>query len=265
MSFENEELLANRVREKELKTLNRGVWAEELRNGQELPLGGSLFSSELTTKLELDFESFNDRLENFNEENIRSLFQKNKKAFLDWLEEVGAQIDPYLFYVCCQVQNKTHKLLAVDPKNNVSSFERREVYNKNKNKPKLSSLIGKTECGERAALGQYLLQKVGLESIYVGGVSMDDAKDSNEYPTPHSFVVIKNRENPQETIIFDIARPKSQHNLPRLLKPDVPFNYELLKDKEEVLVGATEVLQGRRLYFGVGEQVAGEHNIIGKG
>ena len=45
--------------------------------------------------------------------------------------------------------------------------------------------------------------------------------------------------------------------MPRVLETDVPFNYDLLKDKEELLVGATEVLQGGRLWFGVGEPVAG--------
>ena len=36
------------------------------------------------------------------------------------------------------------------------------------------------------------------------------------------------------------------------------------KDKEELLIGATEVLQGGRLWFGVGEPVAGQHEMIEK-
>ena len=52
--------------------------------------------------------------------------------------------------------------------------------------------------------------------------------------------------------------------MPRILETDVPYNYDLLKDKEELLVGATEVLQGGRLWFGVGEPVAGQHKTIEK-
>jgi hypothetical protein len=47
-------------------------------------------------------------------------------------------------------------------------------------------------------------------------------------------------------------RPRSGNNLPRVLETDVPFNYELFGQTQNLLVGATEVLQGGRLYFGVG-------------
>lgn len=45
-----------------MREIHRGIWAEHLGDGQELPLGGSLFSKELTTKLELDLAAFDEQL-----------------------------------------------------------------------------------------------------------------------------------------------------------------------------------------------------------
>jgi len=239
-----------------LKSIHRGVWAEKLSNGQELPLGGSLFSKELTTKLELDFEVFEDQLSNFIEQNIRTVYEQNKQSVIYWLKKVGSDIDPYTYFVCYQVQQKIHELLEVDP-NNPNLFEREKMYRSDK-PPKLSELKGKTACGERAAMGQYLLQKAGIESAYVSGITMQEVADTDEFPKDHSFIVLKNPTEPNATLILDVARPISQH-VPRVLKTDVPFTYELLRDKDELLVGATEVLQGGRLWFGVGEPVAGQH------
>ena len=42
----------------DLKHIHRGIWADRLENGQELPVGGSMFSADLTKNVELDFESF---------------------------------------------------------------------------------------------------------------------------------------------------------------------------------------------------------------
>jgi len=246
-----------------MREIHRGIWAKQLSDGQELPLGGSLFSKVLTTKLELDLAAFDEQLGNFTEENIRKVYEQSKDSVKYWLEKVGSDMDPYTYFLCYQVQQKMHKLLEVDPNAPTNSFERQKMYWGQK-PPKLSELKGKTECGERAALGQYLLQRAGAESAYVSGITMQDVKDTDEFPEDHSFIVLQNPIKPESTLIFDIARPRSQHNVPRVLETDVPFSYDLLKDKEELLVGATEVLQGERLWFGVGEPVAGQHETIEK-
>lgn len=246
-----------------MRSIHRGIWAERLDNDQELPIGGSLFSKELTTKLELDFATFNEHISGVTEENFKKLYEQNKDSVIAWLEKVGSDIEPYTYFICSLVQNKIHQLLEVDLNVPTNSFERQKMYWGQK-PPKLSELIGKSECGERAALGQYLLQKAGAESVYVSGITMQDVKDTDEFPEDHSFIVLKHPTKPESTLIFDIARPRSQHNVPRVLETDVPFTYELLQDKKELLVGATEVLQGGRLWFGVGEPVAGQHETIEK-
>lgn len=177
-----------------------------------------------------------------------------------WLKQVGTDVDPYMFFAANHVQMMVQKLLEVKAGDEDPGFERSGKFSEGKT-PALSELKGVTMCAERAALGEYLLKKVGIESAYVGGVSMADAKDGEEYPEAHSFIVMKTPDG-SGSYIFDVARPRSQQNLPRVLKTSVPFTYDLLAGKEELLVKAKEVLQGGELWFGVGDPVAGEHDII---
>lgn len=262
---ENEKRPEKQESHEVLKEVYRGVWAESLVDGQELPVGGSLFSKELNIKLKLDFEAFEKELKDFTEEDIEKLYKQRKESVKSWLEKVGSDVDPRTFFICYLVQQKIHKLLEVDPSNpyELDWLAREKMYT-DKEPPKLSEFKGKSACAERAALGQYLLQKAGVKSAYVSGITMQDPKNTEEFPDDHSFIVLENPDKPESTLIFDIARPFSQHNLPRILETDVPFTYDLLKDKRELLVGATEVLQGGRLWFGVGDPAAGYHKILEK-
>ena len=245
----------------EIKFLHRGVWADELKNGQELPVGGkAIWSKEMDLKLRLDFESFSGELERFNEDTLKQRFEEKKEPLLAWLKQVGTDVDPYLFFVANHVQTTVTKLLEVSNGDSDGGFKRAQKFSEG-NTPALSELKGETMCAERAALGQYLLQKAGIESTYVSGVSMSDAKDSDEFPEDHSFIVTKIPDG-SGTYIFDIARPKSQHNLPRILKTAVPFTYDLMAGKKELLVKAKEVLPGGEIWFGVGDPVCGEHDLV---
>lgn len=244
-----------------IRSIYRGVWAERLKNAQKLPVGGCVFGTELYIKIELDFATFDEQIEDFTEETIRELYEQSKDSVEDFMKNNGSDMDPYTYFLCYQVQNVVHKLLEVDPNAPTNWSERDKMYGRKK-LPKLSEFLGKTACGERAALGQYLLQRAGAESAYVSGITMDNAKDTEEYPGNHSFLVLKHPGKPDATLIFDIARPLSQQHVPHVLETDVPFTYELLKDKGDLLVGAKEVLKGDKLWFGVGFPGRGVQNII---
>lgn len=77
-------------------------------------------------------------------------------------------------------------------------------------------------------------------------------------PTDHSFIVLWKKTLPNLTYIFDIARPKSSYKLPRILETDFPFNPDLFAGKENLVIGATDVLDGKRMYFGVGHPMLSE-------
>jgi hypothetical protein len=236
-----------------IKTLFRGVWADELSNGQELPINRSIIEEELTAKLLLDFENFDEELEGYTEENMKEVFEsgENRKLYEEYLESFNAEIDSYLHFVCFQIQRKISKLLEIDPVSKTKPAERDAVYNEGA--PTLSQMKGKTMCTERAALAQYLLQRVGIESAYVSGAS--SVAESGERIESHSFVVLKNRDG--QTLIFDIARPHEGEDLPSIYETDEHFDYELLAGKDDLLIGGTEVLNRSRLYFGVGEAQIG--------
>ena len=75
---------------------------------------------------------------------------------------------------------------------------------------------------------------------------------SLDNPEDHSFIVLWKISNPNDTYVFDIARPKSSHNLPRIMQTDYPLNPDLFRGKNNLVIGSTDILDGKRLYFGVG-------------
>jgi len=249
----------------DVKPLLRGAWAERLVNNQQLPVGGSSLGPELSKRLVLDFDSFEAEVRQFNQENIRRIFQENEQETINWLKEVGYDIDPHLFFLCNQVQRKVYKLLEVDSENGGNESERLKMYRDGKF-PLLSSLKGKAACVERAALGQWLLQKLGAESVYVGGITMVDGHSLDEYPEEHGWIAVRDPQVEDSYLIFDIARPRTAHQdfVPRILRTEVPFNYDRLKGERSMLIKAGDVLQGGEpLYYGVGYPVAGRKNVIG--
>jgi len=232
-----------------MKKVYRGIWADRLERGQELPVGGSIFSDELTTKIALDFDSFNGELDNYRSpQKISEAYEQHKQSVTDWLSQVGSKVDPYLFFVANTVQRKVQTVMGVKPESSPSDLERKAKFHDDK--AKLTDLKGVAMCAEQASLGQYLLQNVlqdGYSASYMSGV---ETQSPSADLGNHSFIVV--RDPTSKTYIFDIARPRSGNNLPRVLETDVPFNYELFEKTQNLLVGATEVLQGGRLYFGVG-------------
>ena len=248
----------------ELKPLYRGVWADQLQDGMDLPMGGSLLHDRMTLKLRLDFATFEPQLERWTTENVRALYEKNKDGLKEWLKAMGSDMDPYTFHVCVLVQKKMQVLLDVNlPEETVNAVARDKHYSEEQ-APKLSELKGKTMCGERAAMGQYLLQRIGLKSAYVGGITMENARDGDEYPEGHSYLVVQDMTDNVSSYVFDIARPRSQHNLPRVLQTDVPITWDLLKGQSDLLVRTQEVLQGGEWWYGVGAPAAGKHKVIEK-
>ena len=159
--------------------------------------------------MELDLATFDEQLGGFTEENIKKVYEQSKESVKDWLEKIGSDMDPYTYFLCYNVQQKIHKLLEVDPNAPTNSFERQKMYWGQK-PPKLSELKGKTECAERAALGQYLLQRVGAESAYVSGITMRDVKDTDEFPEDHSFIVLQNPTKPESSALQYFCGPDKQ-------------------------------------------------------
>ena len=241
-----------------MEPLYRGMWADRLEDGQVIPVGGSIFSDALSTMLELDFSSFDARLSSYRgPEPMSQGYRASEAAVKEWLEEVGANVDSYLFFVATNVQQSVQALLEAVPSVPTDSLERRARYADDR--ARLSDLRGASQCAEQSALGQYLLQNVledGYSSAYVGGITSVPPNDTGD----HAWIVVTDPRN--EQVIFDIARPISTQNLPRILKPDVPFTYDQLANEKNLLIGATEVLRGGRLHFGVGHPLLSTEPLV---
>ncbi len=238
-----------------MKKIYRGIWADKLENGQELPVGGSIFNDELTTKIYLDFDFFNKKLENYSNPEKMSIGYKESEAPLkDWLSKINSDFDPYLFFVTKNVQKKVERLLEIDKTKETRAVDR--MLKIEKGKRKLTDLIGTSMCAEQSALGKYLLQNIlkeGYFSSYMGGVESFDPK---AYLENHSFIIIKDPK--EKTYIFDIARPNHRNDLQRILNPKVPFNYNLFKNTKNLVVESEEVFRKDKDYFGVGNTLSDE-------
>lgn len=232
-----------------MKPLYRSIWADQLENGQELPIGGSIFGGELTTKITLDFDSFGLEIDSYRSPlKISEAYEDNRAEVTNWLNLMDSTIDPYLFFVTSAVQKKVQTVLHVDTKNRPTSAQRKAKFEDGR--VNLSDLVGVAMCAEQSALGQYFMNNVlqeGYSASYMGGVR---TRSPELQLGDHSFIIL---EDPADKIyIFDIASPRSAHNLPRILETDVPFTYNLFSGSDNLLVGATEVLHKGRLFYGVG-------------
>lgn len=230
-----------------MKHLYRGIWAENLNHGDSLPVGGTIFGDELSIHLNLDFESIiSVPSAKWNPETIQNVYEKNEAQVKKWLSHIDCELSPYLMFVARSVQESVNKNLEVES-NSVDLIKRNSLMMSNE--ANLSDFVGNSACVERAALGQYLLQH-GLTdnywSAYMSGVA------TNEDPAlmgDHSFILLGDSNN---TYVFDITRPISMHNLPRIQSVSPNFNYETLSKTKNLLFEAREVFRPKTLFYGVG-------------
>ncbi len=240
----------------EYKKLYRGIWADKLENGDELPVGGSIFSTELTSRLRLDFENFDNQLEGFTADSLAEHYHKGEEAIRSWIEKFKLDVDPALFYVCFSVQAKVDKLLEA---NKVTDEQKRNKKYSD-GVPSLSEFVGNSMCAERATLAQYIFQKLEMESSYMSGITMNNAEDTEECPVDHSFLVVKDRDG--KPLVFDVARPISEQRYPRVMRADFGFNAEMFEGEDNLLAQTSDVITGQEMYFGVGDKEEGRHKVI---
>lgn len=228
-----------------MKPLYRGIWAERLERGQDLPIGKCIQNKDIV--LSLDFDSFDDFLDGWHSPERILEDYRNLEAILS---RKGCNADFYLHFVCDRVGEKVRDLLNVYPECLPDPFER--VKRLRQTRANLSDMKGIAMCSEQAALGQYLLQGVlerGYTSSFVNGVRYQHSSGKLD---AHSFLVLSKN---HKTFIFDIYQLVSLKK-PSLLETEIPFTYELLKDKQgSFLVGATGVLSGNLVFFGIGDTV----------
>lgn len=231
----------------------RGIWATDLKQNQELPVGGSIFSDELTTKLILDFDSFISK-ENLqkSKEKIATNYQINKDIYQSWLVKRDVCVDAQVYNLTNLVQKKTLDLLAVDTLKKVNTFERSQKINSG---AKLSDMKGCAMCAEIAFLGAYMLQELlpeGYTANYMSGVQKELFLGDDVDFEDHSFIVINTPKN--EQYIFDIAKSNCYYKFPRMLVPEEQLWAEKFQNTQHGVIKAVDVLTKQKALYGVSNE-----------
>lgn len=86
-----------------------------------LPVGGSVFTPELTTKLQLDFSAFTRFVE---AETFNEIYTDRKTIFSIWFadlpQSLRESIDPRIYFALIVVQNGMEERLGIVRDSNVS-------------------------------------------------------------------------------------------------------------------------------------------------
>jgi hypothetical protein len=174
-------------------------------------------------------------------------------------------------YFALAVQRKVETLLKVGQQE-TDMLERKALYQPDK-VTKLSETVGKTACSERALFGKYLLQRLGIEASFVSGVVVsDETLGENSLNEAHAYIVVNDPEiEGGKTLIFDIARPFTEMNMPALYETNIPVSHDTFKDKRNALVESRPAyldknyLGFEKQYFGIGspDLYVGQKQVIG--
>ncbi len=231
----------------EQKPLYRGLWAESIKDGDEIPVGGSIFSDKLDTMLTVDTEWMQDTLGKFTAARIEEAYEGGNGAkFAPWIEKNGIKIDPQIFHKLLQVQATTRRLLQVGDE--PVARQRKDKYYDGQ-ESKLSDFVGKSECAEQAVVGKLLLDNIGVASTLMEGVHVDNKGDD---PIDHAFLVMDDSQG-DGSLIFDIARPKASiDGYPRILRSEKKLSYSTFEGKDNYVVPAVDIYNGNTIHYGVG-------------
>lgn len=231
----------------DIRPLYRGAWADKMKDGDRIPVGGNILSDESTVSLVIDTSWLDNKAQSFTRERIDEVYKStNEKIFTEWIEKHGIKIDPKLFNDLFMVQTKMKEVLEVG-KEPVSKARGDHYFSRGN--PKLSEFIGKSECAEQVAVGKLLLDKLGIPSALMCGVRLD--KKTND-PSDHAFLIL---DDPQSdgSLIFDIARPKASiEGFPRILRTNKKLEYSTFEGNNNYMVPAQDVYNGTTFYYGVG-------------
>ncbi len=179
-----------------IRQLYRGLWAEEIKEGDKIPVGGSIFSDKLDIVMEVDTELLTDKTDKFIRERLDELYSSdNGQLIKKWIEENNLQIDPMLFHHLLYTQKKMGAILEVGDES--VAVARKDLY-LSERYAKLSEFVGQSECAEQAVIGKFLLDKIGIKATFMEGVHVDSKKSD---PFDHAFLILDDSQG-EGSLIF---------------------------------------------------------------
>ena len=232
----------------QLTRLHWGIWGT-LENNTKLPVGGSIFSHELTIDLLLDYDSF----ESLPQEKVSDLYTDRKDEFRKWFNDLpkifSKSLDAETFFTLIMVQNGIKKRLNIpDTQERDAEKERNSKYHSNTTPPKLSDFKDATAfCAERAALAQYILQWLNIPSVYMSGITFFDDSEKSQ---SHSWIVLY--PDSEKSLVWDIARP--QEWLPNLYTVNGRISLDMFSRANNAYIKTQKLWKNSQRYFWVSDK-----------
>jgi hypothetical protein len=226
-----------------------------IKDGDVIPVGGSIFSNEASTEIIGDFENFKQFITDTHE----AASKYNLPNLKEWLNSQEIKFDEKLF---ASLFAFTKNLEKNYPDNKERAITRRNLYNEKGKEIKLSDVFNtnSAECAEISALAQKFLQQEGTDSTYFSGDILWN-KDM-EFSDEHSFIIIQQGNN---TYIYDPTNPTntSSGKFPSIYTTEVNFDEEISKGQKR-FVTAKNLLTKEEVFYGVndGTNVWAEKHII---
>lgn len=234
----------------EIKQLYEGQWADKLVDGQEIQVGRNLYGGRDLNMI-LDFSSFEGKLSRFSKDTVQQHYENVKETWDNYIKSNNADIDPFLAYQCYVVLHHVNSLLDVANQEKGFENKRNEIVYRTTT-PKLSDFTRVSMCVERAALTQYLFQKIEVNSSYVSGVKFFEPElGSDSSYEHHAFVVLNDPRKPGTTLIFDPSDTVNGDKIPAIVRTDKEYTYDLLRGKKNICISGTEVFSKSRSGYGI--------------
>ncbi len=241
------------VQSPSIKSLYRGIWADEIKEGDKIPV---VFGDgeKAKSSLLVDTAWISGKTANFTKEKVDEICKTdgNDEVLRKWVSDNGFNIDPDLLHRLIYVQAKMSQLLEIGSED--KSNERANLYF-SKDTLRLSELVGKAMCSERTVVGKLLLDRLGINSSLLEGVAVDD---KNLAPVAHAILILDDPTR-NGSLIFDIGRPARSKDggvvaggYPQLSTTDHKLDYATFHGKDNYVVPAKSIYNDSVIYYGVG-------------
>ena len=238
------------------KHFGHGICLPEIKNGESVPVGGSIFSSEASTMLLCDIE------------NISAMFSEietqekaiEKKDLSAWLQKAGIRIDIGLFAALFSFTKFYEESFGYNREKEFSQ-RRSEAYKNGDTTLSEILNLNCAECAELAVFSQAYLRHRGHDASYFGGDVL--WRREQEFSEPHSFVVLQSG---AQSLIFDPANPANTNQglFPGVYLFEQNFVEAMPSDSKRFIEGISVYSPNKKAYYGVddGTNVSTDTDII---
>jgi len=225
---------------------------ETIEDGDEIGVGGSIFSDDLNYFLKVDSAPLQPYIDE-----IKGRIDGNSHEQLKpWLDSQKMNVEPKLFACLWSISATLSKLTSENVDRKQSRLNR---YHNNSpdGTANLSQFLteNEAECAEIATFSQLAMQELGLKSYFMSGDLLGDLDE--EFSESHSFNLVVDEESGQ-TFIFDPTNPvpvdwgdKYPSVLPTIFEAPESFIDDIRNAQDQLFMECKNIYGGKNWLYGV--------------